>query len=96
MTRAYLLLLIKTIVAQDARFFRHHIENSVEGQDYYHDRSNPMARFEHKMYDDTALMSMSQRFFTGPIRVPNMTAAELEIEILAKEGAFAAIMAGPV
>ena len=48
------------------------------------------------MYDDTALMSMSQRFFTGPIRVPNMTAAELEIEILAKEGAFAAIMAGPV
>ncbi|VDC05518.1 unnamed protein product [Peniophora sp. CBMAI 1063] len=65
----------------------HEIENCVEGQDYYYNRSNPANRFEHRLYENTSYLHSMSRHYAGPIRLPAVPADELETLVLAKEAA---------
>lgn len=73
------------------RLYRHEIDNGVEGEDYYYDRRNPMARFEHKMYDEVSRLDALGRYHTGPIRFPDVPVDQLETQVLAKEAMVASL-----
>ncbi|KZV73184.1 hypothetical protein PENSPDRAFT_733025 [Peniophora sp. CONT] len=64
----------------------HAVNDGVEGMDYYYNRRQPAARFEHRAYDESP--AAYGYAAPGPIHLPDLPADELETQVLAKEAAI--------
>ncbi|VDC05517.1 unnamed protein product [Peniophora sp. CBMAI 1063] len=61
----------------------HDIRDGVEGQDYFYDRRNPAARFDGDVYGESSAIAVSSgRHTAGSVRLPNVSASQLEAQVM--------------